>query len=365
MTDMTPTQNDPTNVFTRRVETIQDIFSPIGTSPAVASQMFDTDTAITKKLQDLDGKVAGPSDEDLTAAGTAYASGKGLSKVTTALQAPEVTGPRYAAIRAAAQRELVRRGDLPEFATAALIDSMRQSVTDYLTATANAAATALEDLPAAAVASIRAGKRASQVDNLIDLRTTATSDIGRLRDTAGVWSTLWEGAGAASTRSAWARMFNTLATGSTSPHGGTQFAQGSTSWWAVWFPAKGIAALAVGYRPETVILNGLAEFAPLSDPFGEDLAVYEHRLRAGGGVESMCAGRTDIMAAALRREEPAMASATALKRSSKRYTLLERVGLSDPARALDEYLKMFPAYSSDNPDVAGATTAVDDSQVPA
>lgn len=338
---------NPVTTFTRRAETVQDLFQPIGASPAVAADLFDADQRITEKLQELDQKVSGPTPEDLQAAGAAWAGGKGLSKVTAALDAPNVTGPRYAAIRKAAQAELVRRADNPEFAVRSLIESMAQDVSDYMTATAVSATSALDGLPQFAIEQIRTGaKRASNVDSLVDGRTTPTAEIDRLRDAAGVWSVLWDGAGVAAPRAAWSAMFGAIATGDASPHHGHALAEGSTGWWALWLPAKGLAALACGYKPETIILDEIAEFSPLSDPFGEDAEVYQHRVAAAGGVESMTAGMRDVIAAQARQFEPRMTTAGARKQS-RGYTPLQRAGLGNPADALAEYLRTFPAYATD------------------
>lgn len=338
---------NPVTTFTRRAETVTDLFSVIGASPAVAADLFDADLRITEKLQELDGKLKAPTPEDLQAAGAAYAAGKGVSKAAAALQAPNLKGPRYAAIRAAAERELVRRADKPEFAIRRMIEDTAQDVSDYMQATAVSATSALEGLPPYAVEEIRAGrKRAAAVDSLVNGMSTPTNEIDRLRDAAGVWSMLWDGAGVAAPRAAWSAMFGAIASGDALPHHGHALAEGHIGWWALWFPAKGMAALACGFKPETLLLDNVAEFSPLSDPFGEDAEVYQHRVAAAGGVESMTAAMTDVIAAQARQFEPRLTAAGARKQS-RGYTPLQRAGLGNPADALDAYLKTFPAYATD------------------
>lgn len=335
---------NPVTTFTRRAETVQDLFQPIGASPAVAADLFDADQRITDKLQELDGKLKAPSPEDLAAAGIAYASGKGTSKITAALQAPNVTGPRYQTIRKAAERELTRKADRAEWAVSRLIEDMAQDVENYMSATASAATETLRALPDYALDAIRAGRqRANNIDSLVDGRTTSTADIRLMRDCANAWAGLWRDGNAQGLN----RMFAALATGDTSPHAGVALNEGAHSRWALWFGAKGMAALACRYKPETIILDGVAEFSPLSDPFGEDAEVYQHRVAAAGGVQALCAGRRDIMAATMRQNEPLLSAPAAARKSARGYSLLQRVGLGDPAKALDEYLREFPAYASD------------------
>ena len=346
---MTTQVSTPAHVTTYqdKVAAVASRFSVFGVTPSAMSDAVTADETITTKVQDLRDKFTPVTDDVLREAGTKAASGKGVSAITAALAAP-VMDERWSVVESAATAEWTRRADRPEFRTADLIQDAADQSAAVLAEMATEAVESLEGLPAYAVEHLQVSRRrATTLLDLIDARRTPASDIDALRRAADVWGRFWNWAGSGSGRAGLDAAFKATASGSTSVHAEGSLAADHMGIWAVLLTSKGMAALASGYTPEQAVLAGHAEVAPLADPLGEDGETYRHRLVAATALDGLLEGGEDVVAASLRQMNPSLSSAGALRQSARNHTLLERVGLGTPSKALAWYLDQRPDLSTD------------------
>lgn len=331
-----------------RLDRVREVFAPVGAAPTCTGDMYAAEDAVESALADLTAAFADPSAEDLTAAGVAFAKGKGLSKVKAALSAPTTTTPRFATIWRAAAETLTAAHDAPEFAPAALIAECADQARGFLEALAAEGARTVAALPTSTLDMLAAGRgRLSTLDSL-DTRTMTVDDIVAHRDAAATWSHIYGVMGGqAAEVDAWRKMFRAVATGSLTGGHNLDLADHHGGKYAVWFDAPGCAALAAGYRVSQVITDGLGSLSPLLDPFGEDAEVYAHRCHAYVGVDDWAGQQPNVMAEAMRQNEPLLSVQGAVRRSFRGYNNVQRAGYSTPARALDAYLTDRPEFRAD------------------
>ena len=295
---MTTTQvSTPVHPFTSRADAVAASFRVFNLNPSAYGDMATAESAIQDKLDELDAKVAGPSAEDLATAGTSYGAGKGLAKVTAALAAP-VLDERYSAIRKAAEAELARRADRPEWSTTALVESVAAEVPAVLSAICDAAQDALEGLPAAGRKSLLGRRvRATQITTEVaNVQHDSAEDLAAYQAAGRSWATLWEWVASQSGRNGLNSAAAAIASGSVSPHTEHRLAEGQHGLWAMLMDTPGCAALSAGFSPEQVILQGHGRLEPLADPCGSQCDTYNERLAATGVLDALLETAEPVLA---------------------------------------------------------------------
>jgi hypothetical protein len=336
--------------FLDRLDRVRTAFSPVAASPSVAGDMIDADDGIGRRLDDLKAKYAGPSADELAAAGEAYARGKGTSKVTTVLAAPTTDSPRFAAVFRAAAAALTSAADAPAFSPSALIEECAGQARDYMAAIAREATAVLDTLPAATIDRLNTGRgRLDTLDTAMDANKMSVEDIQAHREAAGIWSNIYATTGLSghAARTAHETMARAVATGSLTGGHELKFGDDRGAGWAVWFDAPGCAALAAGFHPSQIILEHRGTLSPLLDIFGADADTYRHRVTAYEELELWAGHLPNVLAPRLRQYEPLMSVQASVRRSVRGYSVLERAGLSSPDAALSAYMDAHPTFAAD------------------
>ncbi|AGF71571.1 hypothetical protein [Corynebacterium halotolerans] len=320
----------------------QDRHAAVATSLAAVSvipphgpAMVEADQAVADKLQELSSALAAPAVESVADTARRWARGEvKLDTLTKKITAPAVRerhtvsvpddsragwtthavarpeAQRYAAARKAAHAALVADLDRPEWATTALVEACRESVTYAMENMAAAAQETLETLPAAGrewlLTDINA-RPENIARRLIDGQSTPSAHIDAYRATAAAWAALMD----VRNSTAWSALFKTMAAGRpTDPHrpGGPEFPEDQfgnimADPAAIWMDWETNVAMAMGGTGGMagVILQGRGKFAPLADPLGADADEYMRRWSVREAVTAWAISKNEDLSARLGR----------------------------------------------------------------
>ena len=294
----------PCTHFRDRAALVANALSYVGLVPEAAGAMTAADDKITTRLEDLDAKVAEPTAEDLAAAGVKWATGKNktASELVALLAVPHAPA-RYAVARKAAQESLVAAADKahPEWSTAALIDSTRQAVAEWLESLATEATESLADLPAKGREFMgQPYGSAAHLDGLVDGATTPVEHISAYRRATAAWAHLDDGGSltnnayvlpqreALAVAMAHGRALDPF---TLEPARLDLMSSHPRVLSALWLDADGMAAHSLGLGMSQVVYRGLGRLVPLVDPLGEDAEELSARLAAADASTTWLAGR--------------------------------------------------------------------------